>query len=354
MVEKNLYTDVIEEKYFSDIINLLYSMRRWKRNHSLLTEYFLQEFSSHPDRLIKIIGIIRSELEGNKANKQEKMSRRYLYIFSFLCERFGLYEEKLELDDICFSITNPKAYKNIKKELEEYQKKSQNVIQEIFNIFDQKLTEYWIEAEVRGRYKSILSIYEKCRKNKLSDIFALNDIFAFRIIVDSEPEKCFDILNILHDSFIPIPKRYKDYITIPKINGYQSIHSWLLWVVPSLDLVIEVQIRTKFMDDIAESGIAAHFLYAKEKSSKMITEKEQKLLSHMERVTESIQKNQYIYCLTPLWDIIRLQRWSTVIDFADRIHSRLAKKARKGFVNWVKQPLDYVLKDFDSIEIITK
>jgi len=127
----------------------------------------------------------------------------------------------------------------------------------------------------------------------------LGDIFAFRIIIQGESQNCFDILNILHDQFIPLPERYKDYVSIPKINGYQSLHTGLLGVVDDLDIPIEVQIRTQIMDEVAESGIAAHFLYAKDKSSKLIHEKEQKLLDHLEEIAETIPQNPHVYCLSP-------------------------------------------------------
>ena len=158
-------------------------------------------------------------------------------------------------------------------------------------------------------------------------MFSLSDIFAFRIIVDGGIEKCFEALNILHDSYSPVPRRYKDYISIPKINGYQSIHTGIVGLISDLDLIAEIQIRTTFMHEIAKGGIAAHFLYSEEKKSKMITDKERKLLSHMEHRSESIQRNPYLYCLTPLGDIIRLRRGSTIIDFAEKVHTGLAKKA---------------------------
>lgn len=296
-------------------------MRKGKKNHALLTEYFMQEFASHPEKLIELIKLVKSELLNTENTERTRMARRYLFVFSFLCERFGLYEEKLELDDICFQITEPEEYEKLKKELEKYQKKSQKIIDEIFVIFREKLESVGIHAQIKGRYKNILSIYKKCKKKNIEKVFSLDDIFAFRIVVDGDTEKCFEILNVLHDSFVPLPNRFKDYISIPKINGYQSVHTGLIGVTSDLDLAIEVQIRTKVMDEIAESGIAAHFLYARDKSAKMITEKEQKLIENMEKITDSIERQEYVYCLTPAGDIIRLQNGSTINDFAEKIHT---------------------------------
>lgn len=354
MKNQVVHTPDSHSRDFSEIVSFLYTMRKGKKNHALLTEYLLQEFATHPQELVQFIHIVKSELENPNNPERERMARRYLFVFSFLCERFGLYEEKLELDDLCFEITEPQEYKNLKKQLENYQKKSQKIIDEIFATFQTKIQESGIQAELKGRYKNILSIHKKCRKKKLKDALRLNDIFAFRIIVDGDTEDCYEVLNILHDSFIPIPSRYKDYVTIPKINGYQSIHTGLLWVSSDLDLAIEIQIRTKIMDEIAEWGIAAHFLYARDKSSKKITDKEQKLMENMEKVQESIKINPHIHCLTPQGDIIRLERGSTALDFANKIHTGLARKAKSALVNNTNRPLTHELQSFDFIEIVTK
>lgn len=120
-----------------------------------------------------------------------------------------------------------------------------------------------------------------------------------------------------------------------------------------LDIAIEVQIRTHIMDEIAESGIAAHFLYSTTKSAKMMSEKEQKLLHHLEEVAETIPQNPHIYCLSPAGDILRLSRGSSVHDFAYKIHSKLPKKARYALVNNDKKEMDYVMKNFDTVRIVT-
>jgi len=346
--------DLWEQEYIErNILDLLYSMKRNAKNHALLTEYFLHEFSRDPESIISIMRLIKEHLEDENNPNREKLARRYLSMFSFLCERFGLYWDKLELDDLCFSITQSDEYKRLVRELDRYRKKSEKVIQQIQNSFYDKLSDVKREIEIYGRYKNILSIYKKCKKKKIKDALRLWDIFAFRIIVDGESEDCFDIAHHLHDSFIPLPKRYKDYISIPKINGYQSIHTWLIGVIDDLDLAIEVQIRTVAMDEIARSGIAAHYLYATSKSAKLVTDKEKKLIEHLEEIAEKIPKNPYIYCLSPLWDILRLTRWSNVADFAFKIHSSLPKKAKYALVNNKRSRLESWVKNFDTIEIIT-
>lgn len=123
----------------SDVMHLLYSMNRSKQNNALLTEYFLNEFALDPEKFISVVRKIKSELADLENPRRKRLARRYLYVFSFLCERFGLYEDKLELDDLCFSITDPEEYKKLSKQLEIYQKKSEKIIEKIRNIFATKL-----------------------------------------------------------------------------------------------------------------------------------------------------------------------------------------------------------------------
>ena len=353
MAQKDTYSSQYDTDRLQEIVQFLYAMRKSEKNHNVLTEYLTREFARHPENLIPLIDTLKQELFHTSEDKRKKIARRYLHIFSNLCERFGLYNEKLELDDICFRIIEPDSYTHFQKELALYQETSQKIIDEVYEVFSKKLQAHWIKAEIQGRYKNIFSIYKKCQKKNLKHVSSLGDIFGFRIVVDAPPEKCFEILHILHDSFTPIPKRYKDYISIPKINGYQSLHTGLLWVSEHLDIAIEVQIRTKIMDEIATSGIAAHFLYAETKEARMITEKERKLIENMDKMTELISKNRYVVCLTPLWDIVQLSRWSTVTDFAKKIHTDLEKKTHSAIVNGKNQNKTYIIRNFDSIEILT-
>lgn len=338
---------------YDNILFVLSSMNRTEENHSYITEYFLEEFSLYPEYLKDFIKIIEEKLEDTKNPERERLARRYNSIFSFLCERFWLYQDKHILDDLSFQILHPKEYKKLKKELGKYQKKSNYIIDTVFKTFKMLLQEAGIKAEVEGRYKHTSSVHRKCEKKNLQDVLKIWDIFAFRIIVDGEKSLCYDVLHILHEAFFPIPDRYKDYIQIPKINGYQSIHTSITGIHNDLDIAVEVQIRNKEMHEIAESWIAAHFLYGKEKNAHMLTEKEKKLIS---QAKSKIQKNsveQHVYCLTPKWDIKKLPIWSTAKDFARKIHSWLLEIARYAVVNGHRQELNYPLRNFDTIEIIT-
>lgn len=340
--------DFITQITFLEKVNLVN-----KKNNKIITDYFFDLFRNSPKGFYEFILFIKKYIINCKDDNllRSKIANIYLEVISFLCERFWLYEEKLKLDDICFKIINPEEYNRIDTLLSKYKEKSKKIINKIYKIFENKIRKENIDVIIKWRYKNIYSIYKKCVNHNNMNILWLNDIFAFRIIVlEDNYEKCFDVLNILHNSFTPLPRRFKDYISIPKINGYQSLHTWLIEVIPELDLMIEVQIRTEKMDKIAESWVAAHFLYWRSKKAKILSKKEEKLLEHITNYGN--KKNIKIYCLTPKWDILVIEKWNTVLDFANKIHTNLWKQAKLAIVNWENKKLSYKIKNYDTIEII--
>lgn len=344
--------DSSQKKDFITQINFLCNCELNKKNNKIITEYFFNKFTSSPDSFNNFILFIKEYINALDENQKQKLAHRYLNILSFLCERFWLYEEKLILDDMCFNIINPEEYKHMSALLSKYKENSKKIIKKIYQIFEDELEKNSIKAKVKWRYKNIFSIYKKCKKRNDMNALKLNDIFAFRIIVDGDSDKCFDALNILHNCFTPVPERFKDYITIPKINGYQSLHTWLLNVTPELDLIIEVQIRNIEMDEIAELWVAAHFLYWRNKKSTITNKKEEKLFHYITHSSDDSNLNKMVYCLTPDWDIITLNKWDTVIDFANKIHSHLWKKAKHAIINEKSKELDYKIKNYDIVKII--
>lgn len=350
---QSVWDITIKREKYSHILTILSSMKRTDKNHSLLTECLLEEFSLHPERLHEFLEVFSFELNNTKGEAKEKLARRYIHIFSFLCERFGLYYDKHILDDLSFQILHPREYKKLKKELQKYQKNANSIIESVFAAFKEKLISAGINTTIEWRYKHISSIHRKCEKKWLEDILKIWDIFAFRIIVDGNEKLCYKVLDILHENFSPIPNRFKDYIRIPKINGYQSIHTSITDVHENLDIAVEVQIRTKQMHEIAESGIAAHFLYGKNKKSQMLNEKEKMLLQHVEDHSTPDQIERFLYCLTPDGDIKKLPYNGTVQDFARKVHSGLLEISRYALVNGEKQELSYPLRNFDTVELVT-
>ena len=341
-----------KNKDFITQINFLCNAKSSEKNNKILTEYFFNKFSKSPI-LFKYFMLFIKEHFNTLDNKLKKvLANKYLYILSLLCERFWLYEDKLILDDMCFEIINKNEYDHISSILTKYKINSKKIIEQIYVIFKNKLEEHNIKYTIKWRYKNIFSIYKKCKKKWNMNILKLWDIFAFRIIIDWHSEKCFDVLNILHNNFSPIVSRFKDYISIPKINGYQSLHTWLLNVISDLDLAIEVQIRNIRMDEVAELWIAAHFLYWINKKSTIVNKREEKLFKYITNSYNKSYINNIIHCLTPKLDIIVLKEKSNIIDFANKIHTELWKKAKYAIVNWKKKKLIYKIKNYDIIKII--
>jgi len=341
-----------QEQEFQQILRVLYTMKRSDKNHELLVEYFLENFQYNPEKWKEFIKILKHELRADNPYV-DKIIRRYTFIFSFLCERLWYYEEKLELDDIIFQISEPEEYNKLKKLLAKYQKSSKKIINEIedtlSNLLNAKLN---IPFIIKWRYKNLYSLHKKIQKKKSENIFQLWDIFAFRIIIDDNESLCYHILSLLHNTYSPIVSRFKDYITIPKINGYQSLHTCITWIHKDIDMPVEIQIRTQIMDMIAEWWIAAHYHYARKKRSTLLWEKQKQLIEKLEEDRDMRMSHSFVYCLTPKWKIIKLSTWSNVLDFAGKIHSKLISSTRYALVNSSKVELDYMLKNFDIIELI--
>lgn len=323
-----------------------------KENSRIITDYYLDIFSKSPEGFNDFILFLKDYITTFNRKDREKIASLYLDIFSFLCERFWLYENKRLLDDLCFSIIHPKEYNRINYELLEYKFSSEDTINKINDLFQKEVNKLNIKATIKWRYKNIYSIFKKCKKKKIIDVLKLKDIYAFRIVLkENSIDKCYSVLNLLHDSFLPIPSRFKDYILIPKINWYQSLHTSLVKVLSDFELPIEVQIRNTYMDFIAEYWVAAHYLYWKEKKSSLVDIKEKKLYEHITSFSLSGERND-IFCLTPTGDIVVLDQKSNIIDFANKIHKDIIKEAKYAIVNWQKQNLSYKVKNWDTIYII--
>ncbi len=341
-----------QSEEFNKWLCFLASIRDGQKNRELILDYFFHKFSQKPKDFYEFMEFFKENLSEEKDDKSRQyLANQYLKIFSQLCERFGFFEEKQMLDDDCFKIIEPEEYAKIDKAMAKYKKESTKLIGTILDILGKLLKSKNYNFEIHGRYKNIYSIHRKIKKKFQDTVLNLKDIFAFRVILLSNSEKqCFDVLNIFHDEFTPIIDNFKDYITIPKINGYQSLHTGLANIITNLDLPAEVQIRTKSMHDFAENGLAAHYLYAKEKKSRLPTEKEKVLINYFESLAEN--KNEDVYCLSFQGDIFKLGGGSTAKDFAYQIHTNLGNKAKSAIVNGVSKDLNYKIKDGDLIKIV--
>ncbi len=300
-----------------------------------------------------------------KREKQIRIANETLKIYVPIAKRLGMEVFQLYLENWAFSILNPKEFKRIFSYLDTHYSKVNvnNIIQNIESL----LNEHNIEIlNIKWRLKSPYRIYRKFQKYNTNDISVIKDILAFRIIVKDIPT-CYTILWIIHSKYIPIIKRIKDYISIPKSNWYQSLHTTVLWLYKT---PVEIQIRTKQMDELAEYWIAAHFLYKDQIQDPNVASKQvewvNKLKQLVEEYKDSPQKNKRLFSIldidflrnsifvyTPKWKVIELPRWAKVLDFAFRIHTEIWLKFKSAIVNWKIVPIDYKLRNWDIIEIKT-
>ncbi|MDD2518859.1 MAG: RelA/SpoT family protein, partial [Bacilli bacterium] len=293
--------------------------------------------------------------------KQKEKSKETLDILIPIAHRLGMNQIKSELEDLSLRYLKPDVYYSIVETLNQSKGERDQIVVEMMNKVTTLLSEHGIKNEVKGRAKSIYSIYKKLDTGrKFSDIY---DLLALRVFVDTEQE-CYQALGILHSKYRPIPKRFKDYIAMPKTNMYQSLHTTVFGMDGNL---FEIQIRTYDMDKIAEHGIASHWSYKeKGKSSSMQSTMEQKLQffrsiielknaeSNDEDFVDSVKEDIFkdtIYVFTPKGDVVELPNGSTPIDFAYRVHSEVGDKMVGAIINGNIVPLDYQLKDDDIIKI---
>lgn len=343
-------------KTFQEWFEVLLFFNDKSQNRELVTDYFFENFAQSPEKFYEFIQFFKKKIiKLRKKDDKVKAAKRYLQIISFLCERFGFCEEKRELDDLCFKILNPYAYKRISKELSSHQKKSEATVNSILDILQQVLRKNHHRCLIKGRYKNIYSIYKKLEKKRQRKIQNLVDIFAFRIITEkNSSEECFEILNLLHDTFYPVAHYFDDYITVPKVNGYQSLHTGLTNILPNLDIPVEIQIRTQEMDHFAEKGVAAHWMYGKSKKATIPNEKEKKICEYFTHLSKANDQEKMIYCFSYKGDVLKLKRGSTILDFANRIHTELPKRASAALVNGSKKRVHYQIQEGDQIKLLLK
>ena len=299
--------------------------------------------------------------------KQLEKSKETLEIFATIAHRIGMSKIKTELEDISFRYLHPEEYQEIKELVNTKKQERENYTKKVIEKIEKELEKHNLKGEVTGRPKHLYSIYRKMieKEKRFAD---LNDLIAVRIIVEREDE-CYNALGIIHNLFIPVPGRFKDYIAAPKINGYQSIHTT---VNGPDNQKVEIQIRTKLMHQIAEDGVAAHWKYKdkkyKEKKSKneeyyaavkKIIEKstneaneKEKTKSFAKEVTGDVL-NQTIFVFTPKGDVVELPKNSTALDFAFQIHTQIGYRTIGAKINDRIVQLNQTLENGDKVEVLT-
>jgi len=303
-------------------------------------------------------------LEYLPPEKKIRLSRETLDIYAPFAHRFGLAKIKWELEDLAFKYLEPAAYEDLARTLKSRRRERESYIKKFIIPIEKKLKNDRTAFEIEGRPKHLFSIHIKMqsRHKQLDEVY---DLFAVRIILDTEnPNDCFTVYGIISSIYLPIPERFKNYISMPKKNGYQSIHAT---VVGPEGKMVEVQIRTRGMHEIAEKGVAAHWRY-KENFSRLDEELENWISWVREifdrgdeeepdqQLMESFKLNLYqdeIYVFTPRGELKILPRGSTPVDFAYSVHSNIGNHCLSAKVAGKIVPLNHVLRSGDQVEIIT-
>lgn len=303
-------------------------------------------------------------LEFLSTTKQMRLAEETLEIYAPLSHRFGLSNIKTELEDLSFKYLKRKSYDEIAGKLKQKKREREKLIKSFVEPLKQRLSEEGFKFEIYGRAKHLYSIYKKLvsRNKSFEEIY---DLFAVRIILDTENKNdCFTVYGICSEVYLPVPERFKDYISLPKQNGYQSIHTTL---VGKEGKMVEVQIRTREMHEVAEKGIAAHWKY-KENTAQHDTNLENwmKVIrdsvenaskdDSTTQVLESFKLSLYqdeIYCFTPKGELRILPAGATAVDFAFEIHTQIGLKCIGAKVNGKIVSLDTPLRSGDQIEILT-
>jgi len=304
-------------------------------------------------------------LEYLPADKQERLARETLEIYAPFAHRFGLANIKWELEDLSFKHVHRNEYEALARDLKARRREREHYIRRFASPIEKRLKAAGFKFEISGRPKHLYSIYNKMvKRNKpLDEIY---DLFAVRIILETEDSNdCFAVYGILTDIYIPNPERFKNYISVPKKNGYQSIHTT---VVGPEGRMVEVQIRTTSMHEVAEKGVAAHWMY--KESTHAVDEELYNWVTWVREIfetaaegqiptaqfMESFKLNLYqdeIYLFTPKGDLKILPSGSTPVDFAYEIHSKVGDHCLAAKVNGRIVPLDSTLRSGDQVEIIT-
>jgi len=311
------------------------------------------------DRLhnMRTLGSLRRE-------KRVRIARETLEIYVPIAQRLGLNNIRLELEELGFSTMYPMRHRILVEQVRKARGNRKEVVTKIRNALRRRMRQEKLPVEIHGREKHLYGIYEKMRRNKLT-FDEVYDVYAFRILVE-DVDTCYRALGVVHNLYKPVPGKFKDYIAIPKTNGYQSLHTVLFG---PFGVHIEVQIRTREMNDVAEAGIAAHWMYKSGKKSGDGSGAHRKAREWLQRIME-MQKTagnpqeflenvkvdlfpDAVYLFTPKGKIIELPKGATAVDFAYAIHTDVGDTCTGARINRRLAPLGTRLYSGQSVEIIT-
>jgi len=374
LVEKKLISiEDIELKFKTQVSSIIQGLLRvgelYERKSSLETENFRKLFLTFAEDIRVILIIIAEHLQIMRTlddypeNNRQNIAREGSFLYAPLAHRMGLYAIKTEFEDLSLKYTNREIYSEIAHKINETKRSRDQYIAEFIKPLKEKLNETGFSFEIKGRTKSIHSIYSKIKKQN-TPFENIYDLFAIRVIldvpIDKEKAACWQTYSIVADMYQPNPKRLRDWLSIPKTNGYESLHTTVLgpqgkWV--------EVQIRTVRMDEVAEKGLAAHWKYKGIKSESGMDE----WLKNIREILENPELNaidfmdefklnlydKEIFVFTPNGDLHKLPKGATVLDFAFSIHTGLGSKCVGAQINGKNLTIKHELSNGDQVKILT-
>ena len=364
----NVQTDFSEE--ISVMLNGLTRVKKlYSKTSTMETENFRKLLLTLAED-VRVIFIMLSErlyfmrnLKDKPVEAQQNISKETSYLYAPLAHRMGLYKIKTEMEDLSLKYTFPDIYKDIARKLSETKKDRDLYIEHFIAPLKEKLESLGLKFTIKGRTKSIYSIWNKMKKQNTA-FEGIYDLFAIRVILDSELEKekaeCWQVYSVVADMYQPNPKRLRDWLSIPKTNGYESLHTTVMgpegkWV--------EVQIRTERMDEVAEKGMAAHWKYKGIQGEANMDAWLKNLRDVLE--TQDLKAEEYmdefklnlydeeVFVFTPNGDLHKLRKGATLLDFAFSIHTKLGCTCIGGKLGNKNVTISYVLKNGDQIEVLT-
>ena len=300
-------------------------------------------------------------LKHMRSDKQKRIAKETLEIFAPLAHRLGIFNVKWELEDLSFRYLEPDKYYDLVDQMKQKRQAREDIVNDTMEQLTKALGEAGIKADIKGRPKHFYSIYKKMKKYN-RDLSQIYDLLAVRVIVDTVPD-CYAVLGIAHSIWKPLPYRFKDYISMPKSNMYQSLHTT---VIGTMGQPVEIQIRTWEMHRVSEYGVAAHWRY-KEGNKGADKEFDQKVAwlrqvlewqdtSNPKELVNALKLDVFsgeVFVFTPKGDVVKLPIGSVPLDFAYRVHTDVGHRCVGAKVNGKIVPLDYTLQNGDIVDIIT-
>lgn len=365
----NISIEEVREKYGESVARILHGLKRiselYSKNPVVESENFRNLLLSFAEDMRVILIMIADrvammrQIDGKPSSIKEVEEAAYLY--APLAHKLGLYKLKSELEDLSLKYLEHDAYYHIKEKLNATKKARDLYIENFITPVSEKLSQAGLKFHIKGRTKSIHSIWQKMKKQKCA-FEGIYDLFAIRIIIDAPLDKekmqCWQAYSIVTDMYQPNPKRLRDWLSVPKSNGYESLH---ITVLGPEQKWVEVQIRTERMDEIAEKGVAAHWRYKGIKSENSLDEWLNSIRAILESTDGMQAMDQFkmdlyedeVYIFTPKGDLLKFPKGATVLDFAYHIHSKIGNSCTGAKINNKAVSIREKLNSGDQVEIMT-